>query len=64
MSFTLENGTEIKSISSGDNTDYYQWGLNCKNLKFTPSQVDKILESYRDKMTDEETTAFFEGYCN
>ena len=63
MSFTLENGKEIKSIDC-KNTDYFQWGTNCKNLKFTTSQVDKILESYRDNMTEEELTAFFDGYSN
>ena len=63
MSFTLENGKEIKSIST-KNTDYFQWGTNCKNLNFSTEQVSKILESYIDNMTQEEIDDFYNGYSN
>lgn len=61
MSFLLDNGTEIKSIDS-KNPDYFQWGLNCKNLNLSYEDARKTISSEWENLTEENKMDFLDGY--
>lgn len=56
---------EIKPIDS-NNTDYYQWGRNCKLLGFDIGLTDRIFYAYEEsgypKESPEDYDLFWEGY--
>lgn len=55
--------TEVKLVPiSYSNTDYYNWGKNCKLLKYNLKQTTKIIKNCHIKQQD--IDSFMNGYLN
>lgn len=54
----------IKATTREDGTtDYYQWGLNCQQLKYTDAQCTDVLDSF--KILDQELRdTFWHAFVN
>lgn len=53
----------FRSIDS-KNTDYWQWGLNCKLLGFSTCQARVALNGWEGSMTQAQSDLFWEGFVN
>lgn len=67
MSFirTRSDGKEVEIISIDRAiTDYYQWGKNCANLEQTEEEIRKVLVSYGDDFSAEDSDNFWRGFTD
>ncbi len=48
------------------NSDYYQWGKNCRKLKYDEATAKNCIESFNDeiKHANKDIDTFWEGYFN
>lgn len=62
---TRSDGKEVEIVSidsNRTNADYYQWGKNCANLEHTEEETRKVLSSYGDNFTAEQSDEFWRGF--